>query len=461
MISIKKKLLFFYQALFRSLLNCFEGGDQHVFSPSMLQVQQSSPSPLARAITWVVCFGLFVFVVWSLWAEFDISVSASGTAMASTRTKVIQALEVSRVASISVNDGDRVFQGQELISLDPTVAEADHEKTRLDTLDASLDIQRLKAQLDGRLQLAADKTTPKSSAFETQNHLLRSRTLEQQQKLALLAQEVTRKRAELNTTKATLLKVQAALPMLQQRLAMRERLLLDGYVAEMAVIDNRLEVSSQQHEAAVLQEKLIETEAALRSAELAQSQARAEYVARTSLEMTEARRRWQTGTQEFIKAAYRRSYQVLTSPIDGVVQQLAINTVGGVVNAGQGLMVVVPHEGGIEVLAQVPSRDIGFLRPGLPVAVKLDAFDFTKYGTLDGEVQWTGADAIKDDKAGQVFPVRIILRHTRLPVAVNGEHPALRIGMSVTADIAIGKRKAYEYFLGPLLKYKNESLREP
>ena len=82
----------------------------------------------------------------------------------------------------------------------------------------------------------------------------------------------------------------------------------------------------------------------------------------------------------------RRSYQALTSPIDGVVQQLAINTVGGVVNAAQGLMVVVPHEGGIEVLAQVPSRDIGFLRPGLPVAVKLDAFDFTKYGTLDGEV---------------------------------------------------------------------------
>jgi len=118
----------------------------------------------------------------------------------------------------------------------------------------------------------------------------------------------------------------------------------------------------------------------------------------------------------------------------GVVQQLAINTVGGIVIAAQGLMVVVPHECGIEVLAQGPSRYIGFLRPGLPVAVKLDAFDFTKYGTLDGEVQRIGADAIKDDKAGQVFPVRIILRHTRLPVEVNGEHLALRIGKSVTAD---------------------------
>lgn len=459
--TFKNKCLSFYRHFKHSLLNTFEGGDQYVFSPGMLQLQKSPPSPFARKITWVICISLFVFIVWSFWAEFDISVSAPATAMPSDRTKVIQAFEISRVDFIYVKDGDHVVQGQKLISLNPTMAEADHEKTRQDALDASLDMQRLQAQLDGRMQLTMDKEVTDSAALETQNHLLRSRALEQQQKLALLAQEVFRKQAELNTTKANLTKVQASLPLLLQRLEMREKLLIEGYVAELTVIDNRLEVSAQQHEALVLQEKLIEIQAALRAAELAQSQAKAEYLTRTSLEMTEARRRWQTGTQEFIKAAYRRSNQVLTSPIDGVVQQLAINTVGGVVNAAQGLMVVVPHDEGIDVLAQVPSRDIGFLRSGMPVVIKLDAFDFTKYGTLSGEVQWTGADAVKDDKAGQVFPVRIILHDTRLPVAVNGDHPSLRIGMSVTADIAIGKRKAYEYFLGPLLKYKNESLREP
>jgi hemolysin D len=96
----------------------------------------------------------------------------------------------------------------------------------------------------------------------------------------------------------------------------------------------------------------------------------------------------------------------------------------------------------------------------MPVAVKLDAFEFTKYGSLDGNVQWVGADAVKHEQLGQVFPVRIVLKKTQLPVAVDGSHPEIRIGMSVTADMAIGKRKAYEFFLGPLLKYKNESLRE-
>jgi hemolysin D len=88
------------------------------------------------------------------------------------------------------------------------------------------------------------------------------------------------------------------------------------------------------------------------------------------------------------------------------------------------------------------------------------AFEFTKYGSLEGVVQWVGADAVKHEQLGQVFPVRIVLKQTKLPVDVDGNHPEIRIGMSVTADVAIGKRKAYEYFLGPLLKYKNESLRE-
>ena len=151
----------------------------------------------------------------------------------------------------------------------------------------------------------------------------------------------------------------------------------------------------------------------------------------------------------------------MIAPISGTIQQLSVNTIGGVVNASQAVLSVVPGEDGLEVAAQVMNKDIGFLRTGQPVTVKLDAYEFTKYGSLSGELQWIGADAVKDEKLGQVFPVRIILHDTRLPVEVNGEHPALRIGMSVTADIAIGKRKAYEYFLGPLLKYKNESLREP
>lgn len=442
------------------LTSAFEGGDADVFSPSMLEVQSSPPAPLARSIAWVVSLTLLVFVIWSLWAEFDVTVSSTGNAIPSARTKLVQALEVSRVVAIHVKDGDQVQAGQRLIELDATLASADREKTGQDAQDAQLDVLRLGIQLKGGMRLPTVSTDMNPVVIEQQQHLLLSRTREQQQKMAVMEQEIARKSADLAATLANIKKIEVALPMLEQRLAMRDKLWKEGFMAEMAVIESRLEVSTQLNELAVLKERLKESQSALKSAELARMQAQAEYVSRVSAEMTDAQRRMQTVQQELVKATYRESYQILTAPISGTVQQLAINTVGGVVNATQGLMTVVPKEGGIEVEAQVLNKDIGFLRVGMPVAVKLDAFEFTKYGSLDGVVQWVGADAVKHEQLGQVFPVRIVLKQTQLPVAVDGAHPEIRIGMAVTADVAIGKRKAYEFFLGPLLKYKNESLRE-
>lgn len=460
---MKAAVRFFNSAWLKSrkkILETFEGGDVQAFSPTMLEVQTAPPAPLARSIAWSVSAALFLFALWSLWADFDITVSSVGNAIPSAKTKVVQALEVGRVTVIHVKDGDEVQQGQRLIELDATLAAADREKSGQDTQEAELDVLRLGAQLRGHAQLPSSPENADPIAVERQKHLLLSRVVEQQQKMAVLEQEIARKSADVATTLANIQKIEEMLPMLQQRLAMRDKLFKEGFMAEIAVIESRLEVSSQTNELAVLKQRLNESKSALKSAELARSQAKAEYVSRVSAEMTDAQRRMKTGHQEFIKASYREAYQVLTAPISGTVQQLAVNTIGGVVNATQGLMTVVPKEGGIEVEAKVLNKDIGFLQVGMPVAVKLDAFEFTKYGSLEGVVQWVGADAVKDEQMGQIFPVRIVLKQTHLPVAVQGSHPEIRIGMSVTADVAIGKRKAYEFFLGPLLKYKNESLRE-
>lgn len=398
--------------------------------------------------------------MWSLWADFDITISSVGNAVPSAKTKAIQALEVGRVVAIHVKDGDVVAQGQALIELDATLATADRQKSAQDALDAELDLTRLQAQLSGvnKMPLMGGKVGVQD--VERQQQLLMSRVGEQQQKLAVMDQEVARKAADLAATQASIRKIEEVLPMLQQRLVMRERLLKDGFLAEMGVIDSRLEVSTQSNELAVLKERIKESQSALRASQLAKQQTQAEYISKVSAEMTDSRRRMQVGQQENVKATYRESYQVLTSPIAGSVQQLTVNTVGGVVNAAQPLMTVVPKEGGIEVESNVLNKDVGFLRVGMPVTVKLDAFEFTKYGSLEGSVQWIGADAVKVEQLGQVYPVRIILKNTSLPMRVNGELPEIRIGMSVVADVAIGKRKAYEFFIGPLLKYKNESLRE-
>jgi hemolysin D len=419
-------------------VNAFEGGEVHTFSPAMLAVQTSPPAPLARAIAWAVAAALLVFVAWSLWADFDITISSVGSAVPSAKTKAIQALEVGRVVAIHVKDGDVVTQGQALIELDATLATADRQRAAQDALDAELDVRRLQAQLSGINRMPDMANKASSLDVERQQQLLMSRVAEQQQKLAVMDQEIARKAADLSATQASIRKIEEVLPMLQQRLLMREKLLKEGFLAEMGVIDSRLEVSTQSNELAVLKERIRESQSALRAAQLAKQQTQAEYIAKASAEMTDSRRRMQVGQQESVKASYRESYQVLTSPIAGSV----------------------PQEGGIEVEANVLNKDVGFLRVGMPATVKLDAFEFTKYGSLEGTVQWIGADAVKVEQLGQVYPVRILLKSTSLPIGVNGERPAIRIGMSVVADVAIGKRKAYEFFLGPLLKYQNESLRE-
>ncbi|ARV18643.1 Leukotoxin export protein LtxD [Curvibacter sp. AEP1-3] len=441
-------------------LEVLEGGDVHTFSPAMLELQVSPPAPLARSIAWTIVVALLCSVLWSIWAEFDITVSAIGSAVPSDKTKTIQALEVGRIVAIHVKEGQAVTRDQVLMSLDATLAAADRQKTGQDTLDAQLDVARLKAQLAGKTELLDPPKSASAWMLQRQTHLLTSRVAEQSQKLAVMQQEIARKSADFATTQATIKKLEDAIPMLLQRLDMREKLFKEGYFSEMSVIEGRLEVSTQRNELAVLYERLKESASALHAAQLARKQSQAEYISKVSAELSDAQRRLQVGEQEFVKASYRESYQELRSPIDGTVQQLALNTVGGVVNATQNLMTLVPVEGGVEVQANVLNKDVGFLRVGMPVTVKLDAFEFTKYGVLEGKVVWIAEDAVKNEQLGQVFPVKISLNSTRLPMTVNGQHPEIRIGMSVVADIGIGTRKAYEYFLGPLLRYKNESLRE-
>jgi len=443
-----------------AMSNTFEGGDSETFSPTMLQVQSSPPAPLARVIAAVVVLFLFIFVAWSIWAEFDIVVSAPGVATPSSKTKTVQSTDAGRILSIHVKDGDTIEAGRVIIQLDSTLAGADRIKSEHESIEAHLDVLRLSAELAGKTLFEVPSNEVADAVLDRHKHLLLSRVEEHDYKISLLQQEVTSKKAELRSTLALVEKIEATIPMLQQRLSMREKLLSEGFISEMIVIESRLEVSSQTNELAVQLGRIKEVESALRVADLAVKQAQSEYISRVSAELSDAQRRLSLGQQEVVKASYREGFQSLMSPIAGVVQQLSVHTIGGVVSAGQPLMTVVPNEGGVEIELKLPNKDVGFLTVGMPVIVKLDSFEFTKYGALDGVVQWIGADAIKDEMLGSYYPARVILKSDILPVTVNGVNPRVRIGMSVTADINIGQRKAYEFFLGPLLKYRNESLRE-
>ena len=437
-----------------------EGGNEEAFTPAYLEIQKRPPAPLARIMVLVLMSVVLAVLLWSVFAEFDVVVTAPGKVVPAARVKVIQPLEPGIVKAIHVRDGQRVTFGQVLIELDPTTTYADRNRISRDVMEATLEVQRLQSQSNesGEMQNLPANADP--ALVRTKNLLLQNRLLENNQKVAALEQEIVRKKAEKAGVEATIKKLSSTLPHLEKRLKMKEELVKAGYYSDMSAIDNRIEVSNQKNDILVMKAKLNECDAAIAAATKNLAQVQAEFKSRTLAELSEAQKKFEPAKQDLIKAKQRMQQQLLTAPSDGIVQQLAVHTIGGVVTAAQPLLTVVPQGVSFEIEAQVLNKDIGFVRQGQDVIVKFDAFEYTKYGFLKGKLQWVGTDAIADQKLGLVYPIRIIISSYELPNKVDGRKPAIGAGMSVTADISVSKRKAYEYFLGPLLRYKNEALRE-
>jgi hemolysin D len=235
----------------------------------------------------------------------------------------------------------------------------------------------------------------------------------------------------------------------------------------------------QQKELTVQKSRLREAEAAVAAIRETRRQAEAEYRHTLSDELAKTEQKASGLTQELIKAEQKTRLQRLAAPVDGMVQQLAIHTVGGVVTPAQALLVVVPSDSRLEIEAMVSNRDIGFVRPGQEAEIKIDTFNFTRYGLLQGQVLSVSQDAIIRDRQrdrpedrGQGAPnetsepkgqelnysARISLGRTQMQI--DEQMVNLSPGMAVTVEIKTGSRTILSYLLSPLLRYRHEILRE-
>ena len=187
--------------------------------------------------------------------------------------------------------------------------------------------------------------------------------------------------------------------------------------------------------------------------------ARAQKAQEHAAALAEAETRAKSLSQELAKAENRASQQTLTAPIDGIVQQLAVHTVGGVVTPAQQLMVIAPREGLLEVEAWVDNKDIGFVNPEQEAEIKIEAFPFTRYGTIDGKILTLSKDAVPVEKVGLVYSARVSMARSTIQVE-NDKEVYLSPGMNVTVEIKTGQRRLIEYFLSPLLQASRESIRE-
>jgi hemolysin D len=433
--------------------------DEAAFLPAALSLQETPVHPAPRRAMWVIVALFVAALAWSIFGQVDIVAVASGRIVISQRSKVLQPLETSVVRAIHVKDGDRVQQGQVLVDLDATASDADHASVAEQQVAARGELARSQALLRALQSASAPKLERTREALPADTTLLlQSEWSDIAAKRARLEAEAQRRAAELATHHEQLAKLNATAPLVRQREADVKSLADQGFIAGHAGQDRTRERIEIERDIATQTARIAEAQAALAESR----QAAAAYVAETRRALNDraaqSRVKLAQLTQEVLKTERRQTLTRLTAPVAGTVQQLAIHTAGGVATEAQALMVIVPDGGAVTAEVVVENKDIGFVRAGQEAAVKLETFNFTRYGTVPAKVTWVTADAVNDEKRGAIFPATLEL--LARDIEVDGKRIVLAPGMSLTAEIKTGRRRVIEYLLSPVQQRVSSSLHE-
>ena len=430
--------------------------DEAAFLPAALSLQVTPAHPAPRRVAGVICALFVIAVVWATLGEIDIVAVAPGRIVVGDRTKLIQPLEAGVVRRVLVKDGAAVRAGELLVELDATNARADEGSVQEQLAAAASEEARtraLLAALDGGRAPSLQHPNPPQAESR-----LRAEWLDISARLGKLAAEHARRSAEMATVRELIAKLEATLPIARAREADIQRLAEQGFMSSHAGQDRTRDRIEQERDLAAQRARLAEAQATLHEV----TQARTAYLAETARALSErqaqaALKRLEL-TQDQAKTAQRSRLTRLLAPVDGTVQQLAVHTEGGVVTPAQVLMVIVPKDAQVRAEVVVDNKDIGFVGAGQKATVKLETFNYTRYGTIDATVSSVTADAVTDDKRGSIFPATLVLQQDT--IAVDGRRIRLSPGMNVTAEIKTGRQRVIEYLASPVQRAVNESLRE-
>ena len=437
---------------------------------------EHAPLPWAARSTLYVLAGLLVaLVLWAGFAQVDRIVTAGGRLVTTAPLVVAQPLETAVVRGIDVQVGDRVRAGDRLATLDPTFAAADLADLTGKLAGVEAQIGRLRAELDGS-DFTPAVNNPDAAV---QAAILERRRAEYRARLASLDE----KAGQLESAIAASRRAQAGLA---ERLAVvgevediRRQLQERQTGSRLTYLEARIERLRMRDELTALQDRELTSEHELRGVQADRAAFIDEWRRKTAEELVEQTRQRATLVEQIAKAERRRSLVTLTAPVDAVVLEVAKRSVGSVIREAEPLVTLVPADVPLEVEADIPSRDIGLVRVGDFVRVKLDAFPFQRHGTLSGEIRTISADAFTHDPAqgaqgsganainadaprpaaGAVFRTRIRLTDTRLEAVPAGTN--LSPGMVASAEIRVGTRSVLSYFLYPVIRALDESIREP
>ena len=410
----------------------------------------------AKGLLYLVSIVLFLLVVWSYFAEIDEVAKGDGKVIPSQQLQVLPSYDGGIVQDILVTEGQTVKAGQVLLKVDPTrfLSSLEENTTQFAALAAK--VQRLSALTQGKaLRFNKELQAQAPSIVENERKLYNSNLAELDEVAAGSDSRIMQRRQDVEEERANLSQYQNVLSLTRKELSVTKPLLASGAVSEIEIL--RLERQVVELEGNITKSK-VAIERGLNAIEeeiIKKEESRLRLVNRWNQELTDATGEMATLQQSQTSLEDVVSQADIKSPMNGTVQGLLINTVGGVITPGSAVVELVPQDDQLIVEAKVSPKDIAFIRQGQPAILKFSAYDFTIYGGMSAEVQHISADAITNDKDETYYLVRL---ETKRSIA--DESLDILPGMIVQVDILTGKKTVLNYILSPLFNVTASALRE-
>ena len=424
--------------------------DLHEFKPLLIEIEDKPLNPLGRIILYLVLAIMVFATAWLILAKVDVVVSARGKVIPSGEIKILKPLESGVVSKIFVKESDKVKKGDILIQIDPTVTDASLSSKQDDLAVINSDVALLEALIN-ESNLSKDELNKLNSSqislYNSQKQILASTYESNKAKLNSAKLDIKANESEVNRLSLLLGKEEEAKTRLQKVLDLIAK-------KEYEEVSKNIINLKEQKDIALyrLKESNKKLEEIIEENQKAIKTIKSSWI-ETSLNKEKEKR--ELGAQ--INAIlFSNKIQQIKSPVDGFVGKLLIHTEGGVVSPNDNLISIVPSDAPLIIKANVLNKDIGFLKLGQEVAVKIDTFSFQKYGLLYGNIIEISKDAIEDEKLGLIYEIKI--KPKNLDIRVDGEIKQLEIGMSVMAEVKTGRRRVIELFIYPIIKYMDEGL---
>lgn len=425
--------------------------DQHEFKPLLIEIEEEPLNPLGRSIFWVIMMALGFFLLWMFLGRIDVVITARGKVIPVGEVKTLQPLTSGVVSTILVKPGQLVEAGEVLMEIDPADTEPELASLKADWKQSELELGRIESLLAGKpFEPPMDRYD--AEQLRIQQHFYRSsrdKLAEQiQVKRSQLAQVEEQLAAEQKNCEQAGYLLEHSRGRLARLEPVRDLVSRDDY--DQAGID----VATYGNQLSTAQHKRVEVDFSKKQILEEIRLIKEEERNRLLSDLAGKRQEFLYLQAKIERTEFVNTRQQIRSPVRGYVSQLLVHTVGGVVTPAEKLAVVVPADSPWIVKAQVLNKDVGFIDGGMEVAIKVDTFEFQKYGMLRGRLLQVAHDSFEDERLGLVYEAYIEPMETTL--MVEGVATPLVIGMSVTAEIKVGKRRIIEFFIYPLVKYWNE-----